>query len=134
MVKIWHTSEKNKIKISEKAIQVRMLDGMEIIWLDPRVREKKSVDVGKRMVKYQYIFECLDMISLLGCNSKDRLVRQASVLLLAETGKLKRLLIPKAVYTRGLYDVIYYGTDDIKANITARLGLFNPFKQGEFKS
>jgi len=35
MIKIWHTSEKNKIKISEKAMQAKSLDGMEIIWLDP---------------------------------------------------------------------------------------------------
>lgn len=77
MIKIWHTSEKNKIKISEKAMQNRALDGMEIIWLNPSAKEdkKKPVEVSKRMVKYQYIFEALDMVSLIGCNSKERMVR-----------------------------------------------------------
>ena len=50
---------------------------MEIIWLNPSAKEdkKKPVEVSKRMVKYQYIFEALDMVSLIGCNSKERMVR-----------------------------------------------------------
>ena len=80
------------------------------------------------MIKFQYIFECIDMLALIGCNSKDRLVRQNSIILMAENGKLKRLLIPKDSYTRGLYDVIYYGLDDIKDLIASQLLVFNPFK------
>jgi|LauGreDrversion4_2_1035121.scaffolds.fasta_scaffold201361_1 hypothetical protein len=68
------------------------------------------------------------MLALIGCNSKDRLVRQNSIILMAENGKLKRLLIPKDSYTRGLYDVIYYGLDDIKDLIASQLLVFNPFK------
>lgn len=53
---------------------------------------------------------------------------------MAENGKLKRLLIPKDSYTRGLYDVLYYNSDSIRDTIVKKMMVFNPFKQGEFKS
>jgi hypothetical protein len=52
-------------------------------------------------------------MSLISCSSRDKLVRQLSVILMAENGKLKRLLIPKDVYVKGLYDIIYYSGDII---------------------
>jgi len=53
------------------------------------------------------------MIALLGINNRDALVRQLSVILLAENGKLQRLLVPADLYVKGLYDFIYYETDSI---------------------
>lgn len=35
------------------------------------------------------------MIALLGINNKEKLVRQLSIILMAENGKLNRLLIPQ---------------------------------------
>jgi hypothetical protein len=65
------------------------------------------------MLRYQYLFQTMDMLSLLGICSKDRLIRQLSVILMAENGKLQRLMIPKSEYKRGLYDIIYYNTESI---------------------
>lgn len=70
----------------------------------------------------------MDMVGMLGCNSKDSLVRQLSVIFIAESGKLKRLLIPKESYRHGLYDIFYYFGDEIKDVITKRIMIINPFK------
>jgi hypothetical protein len=55
-----------------------------------------------------YIFDMLDLITLLGICNKDRFMRQLSIILMAETGKLKRLLVHQTKYRNGLYDILYY--------------------------
>ncbi len=53
-----------------------------------------------------YLFETIDLMSLLGMCNKERIVRQLSVLLMIEAGKLKRLLFPKEGYKVSLYDIL----------------------------
>lgn len=74
------------------------------------------------------------MIALLGLNNRDTLIRQLSVILLAENGKLRRLLVPSDLYIKGLYDILYYETDLIQQSIISKLTLLHPLKYGELKS
>lgn len=53
---------------------------------------------------------------------------------MAESGKLKRLLVHKDKYTRSLYDIISYEKDSIKQNIVSKVLIFNSFKSQELKS
>jgi hypothetical protein len=76
MIKIWHASEKNKVKlINPEHMQKRMLDGMEIILLHHNEETFISENLSTRMLRYQYLFQTIDMLSLLGICSKDRLIR-----------------------------------------------------------
>jgi hypothetical protein len=54
----------------------------------------------------EYIFDMIDLISLVGICNKERLVRQLSVILIIESGKMKRLMIKKDLYKKGLYDIL----------------------------
>jgi hypothetical protein len=74
------------------------------------------------------------MIALLGLNNRNSLIRQLSVILMAENGKLQRLLVPSHQYVKGLYDLIYYETESIQQSIITKLTLLHPFKYGEIKS
>jgi hypothetical protein len=74
------------------------------------------------------------MVSLLGMCSKDRLIRQLSVILMAENGKLQRLMIPKNEYKRGIYDIIYYNTEAIQNMIIDKLMIINCMRSEEFRS
>ena len=71
-----------------------------------------------RMVNYMYIFDITDMIGLIGICNKEKLIRQLSLILMVESGKLKRLLIPKDHYRKGLYDILYYNEDSFFDNIS----------------
>ena len=88
------------------------MDGLELLSTSSNestpqlVQKKLASDQASR--KIAYIFDAVDMIVLLGISSKERLIRQLSVVLMAENGKLKRLLVPKETYAQGLYDVVYY--------------------------
>lgn len=142
MVKVWYLCERNKLKLNERSLKAKLCDGMEIlqtnVFREPspgdEAQRVENSKVGTRMVNHQYLFDAMDMVALLGCNSKDALVRQLSIILMAESGKLKRLLIPKEVYKHSLYDVFYYSSDEIKEQLVKRMLIVNPYKQGELKS
>lgn len=53
---------------------------------------------------------------------------------MAETGKLKRLMIPTSYYNKGLYDIVYYESDSIKELIAKRMLIVNSFKPSEFRT
>lgn len=74
------------------------------------------------------------MIGLLFMCNKDKLMRQLAVILIAENGKLQRLLIPKERYTRGVYDILYYSNESIQESIISKMVIIHCMKTGEFKS
>lgn len=90
--------------------------------------------MSSRMLRQLYLFQTTDMISLLGMCSKDRLVRQLSTILMAENGKLQRLMIPKSDYKRGIYDIIYYNTEAIQNTIIDKMMIINCMRSDEFRS
>ena len=135
MIKIWHASEKNKVKlINPEHMQKRMLEGLEIIIIHKAGDVSLSDNLSNRMLPYQYLFQTTDMLSLLGMCSKDRLIRQLSIILMAENGKLQRLMIPKSEYKRGLYDIIYYNTEAIQNIIIEKMMIINCMRSDEFRS
>jgi hypothetical protein len=42
MIKIWHQTEKNKVKVSEKAITDKMVDSYDIMDLNPYDKNKDN--------------------------------------------------------------------------------------------
>ena len=140
MIKIWHSSEKNKVIIHHKFLETRIVENLEILSMNPFTdNNMKKVNIADRMVNYKYIFDAIDMLALLGINNKDKLVRQLSIILMAENGKLKRLLIPINTSKREhlittIYDIIYYNTEELQNQIINKMIILNSFKSGEFKS
>lgn len=73
-------------------------------------------------------FDLLDMVSFLGLANKDLNVRQISLMLTVETGKLKRLLFHKDSAKNGLSDVLTNTRDLVKTQIVEKLAVFYCFK------
>lgn len=52
---------------------------------------------------------------------------------MAENGKLKRLLIPKEIYSKGLYDILYYEGEAIQEKIAQNMIILSSFQSLDFK-
>ncbi len=74
-----------------------------------------------------YIFDIIDSISLIGICNKEKIVRNLSLSLIQESGKLKRLIASHDT-RKCLADLLYYNDFSIKDKIVERMTLIKMFK------
>jgi len=118
MVRIWHQSEKTKVQTKSPLVAgLRLLDKTVIDITDPD--DKSQTDIHQHM----HIFDYLDMIGVIATCNKNHLLRSIGSLLLAETGRLKRLLVRKDKHKHSISDLSYFHKDSLSDNINQRLSL-----------
>lgn len=82
---------------------------------------------------FTYLFDMLDAVSLLCMCNKDTLVRQLSFVLLAESGKLKRLLTVPSDDNLCLNDLLIQKSDEVFDKVIDTLLIYLPFKQSSLE-
>ena len=74
-----------------------------------------------------YIFDLVDSIGLVGMCNRERIVRNLSIKLVTEAGKLKRLVAGHDT-RRCIADILYYQDQLLRERLVDRLSILKMFK------